>query len=123
VAADVHHPVSQQWLDAHIASGGQCAVPTLVLAEVAGAISRRTGEARLGQAALKVLLRLPGLRVVSVERRLGLEAAQLAADLGLRGADAIYVALAQRLSVPLITWDQEQRDRTLGRVVALTPMP
>ena len=29
--------------------------------------------------------------------------AQLAADLGLRGADAVYVALAQQLEVPLIT--------------------
>jgi predicted nucleic acid-binding protein len=93
-----------------------------VLAEVAGAISRRTTEPRLGQAALKMLMRLPGLRIVPVERRLGLSAAQLAVDLGLRGADSVYVALTQQLKVPMVTWDQEQLDRTSGIITAGPPM-
>ena len=122
VSADVHHPVSQTWLEAFVGGGGQCVAPVLLLAEVAGAIPRRTAEARLGQAALKMLLRLPALRIVNVERRLGMSAAQLAADLGLRGADAVYVALAQQLKVPLVTWDQEQLDRTSGIITAHQPM-
>jgi len=117
VSADVHHPVSETWLETFVGGGGQCVAPVLLLAEVAGAISRRTTEARLGQAALKLLLRMPALRIVNVERRLGTSAAQLAADLGLRGADAVYVALARQLKVPLITWDQEQLDRT-GSIIA-----
>jgi len=121
VSADVHHPLSQTWLESFVSSGGQCVAPVLLLAEVAGAISRRTTEARLGQAALQMLLRLPALRVVSVERRLGMSAAQLAADLGLRGADAVYVALAQQLKVPLVTWDQEQLDRTSSVITARQP--
>jgi predicted nucleic acid-binding protein len=121
VAADAHHPLSQTWLEAFVGNGGQCVAPVLLLAEVAGAISRRTAEARLGQAALKMLLRLPALRIVNVERRLGMSAAQLAADLGLRGADAVYVALAQQLKVPLFTWDQEQIDRTGSVITARQP--
>ena len=121
VSTDVHHPLSQTWLESFVSSGGQCVAPVLLLAEVAGAISRRTTEARLGQAALQMLLRLPALRVVSVERRLGMSAAQLAADLGLRGADAVYVALAQQLKVPLVTWDQEQLDRTSSVITARQP--
>jgi len=66
---------------------------------------------------MQMLLRMPALRIVHVERRLGMSAAQLAADLGLRGADAVYVALAQQLTVPLITLDQEQLDRT-GSVIS-----
>ena len=46
---------------------------------------------------------------------------QAAADLGLRGADAVYVATAQALHLPLLTWDDDQRDRA-GRVIgAFTP--
>jgi predicted nucleic acid-binding protein len=121
VSADVHHSISQKWLEAFVAGGGQCVAPVLLLAEVAGAISRRTTEPRLGQAALKLLLRMPALRIVNVERRLGMSAAQLAADLGLRGADAVYVALAQQLKVPLITWDQEQIDQTSSVIAARQP--
>jgi predicted nucleic acid-binding protein len=117
VSADAHHALSQKWLETLVSHGGQCVAPVLLLADVAGAISRRTTEARLGQAALKLLLRMPALRMVNVERRLGLGAAQVAAELGLRGADAVYVALAQQLNVPLITWNQEQIDRT-SRVIA-----
>ena len=122
VPADACHPTSQKWLEAFVGGGGQCVAPVLLLAEVAGAISRRTTEPHLGQAALKMLIRLPALRIVPVERRLGLGAAQLAGDLGLCGADAIYVALAQQLKVPLITWDQEQLSRTSGIITARQPM-
>ena len=121
VSADVHYPVSETWLETFVGSGGQCVAPVLLLAEVAGAISRRTTEARLGQAALKMVLRLPASRIVNVERRLGMSAAQLAADLGLRGADAIYVALAQQLKAPLVTWDQEQLDRTSSVIISRQP--
>jgi hypothetical protein len=62
---------------------------------------------RLATRALKLLLHLPGLRLVALDRRLGKANAQLAASAGLRGADAVYAALAQHLSIPLVTWDDE----------------
>jgi len=68
-----------------------------------------------------MLLRLPALRIVSVERRLGMSAVQLAVDLGLPGVDAVYVALAHQLKVPLITWDQERLDRTSSVITARQP--
>ncbi len=36
------------------------------------------------------------------------EAASLAAELGLRGADSVYVAVASRLDIPLATLDADQ---------------
>gem|GEM_PF-3592889 len=57
----------------------------MLLAEVAGAIARRTGAPELGRRALEGLLRFPGLRLVTVDRHLGQEMARLAADLQLRG--------------------------------------
>jgi predicted nucleic acid-binding protein len=121
VPQDVHHLVSRRWLERHVAGGGLLVAPVLLLAEVAGAISRRTREPRLANQAVESLLRVPDLRLVSVDPRLGREAARLAADLHLRGADAMYVALAHHLNVPLVTWDREQRDRAASLIMVHTP--
>jgi predicted nucleic acid-binding protein len=56
------------------------------------------------------------LRVVAIDRRLGQTTARLAADLGFRGADAAYVAVAQYLGIPLLTWDEDQTERS-GKVI------
>jgi len=72
-------------------------------------------------AALAHLLGLRALRLVPIDRRLAELAMQLAADLGLRGADAIYVATAHALRVPLVTLDQDQLSRTAAWVTARMP--
>jgi predicted nucleic acid-binding protein len=112
---DAHHSISQIWLEQHLASDLVVA-PALLLAEVAGAISRRTASPRLARRVTDSLLALPGLQLVAVDSQLGVAAARLAADLRLRGADAIYVALARHLQLTLVTWDDEQAERG-GRVV------
>ena len=48
-------------------------------------------------------------------------AAEVAADLRLRGADAVYVAAARLLRVPLVTWDREQQQRAGAVVVVQMP--
>ena len=65
-----------------------------------------------------MLLRLTELRLVPLDSRLGRSAAQLAAEIVLRGADAVYVATAHHLNVPLVTWDREQQARA-DRLVAV----
>ncbi len=37
------------------------------------------------------------------------------------GADALFVASAELLDVPLVTWDREQRERAGNRVTCITP--
>jgi len=37
-------------------------------------------------------------------------------------ADAVYVALAEQLQIPLVTWDREQRERGGQRIVAQEPL-
>ena len=54
---------------------------------------------------------LPRLRLIEIDQPIILEAARLAADLGLRGADSIYVAVAVRLNLPLVTLDEDQKTR------------
>lgn len=118
---DAHHAPTRQWFESRERAGALLVVPALMPAEVAGAITRRINDGRRARIAIERLLRLPELRVVALDRRMGERAADLAADLGLRGADATYVAVARHLELPLVTWDREQRDRAGGTITTVTP--
>ena len=101
--------------------GEMIAVPTIVLAEISGALARSSGDVEKGLAANRMVQRLYFVRFVSVDARLGHLGAVTASTYRLRGCDALYVALALRLGVPLITWDREQRERGSGIIQAMTP--
>jgi predicted nucleic acid-binding protein len=121
VDEDIHHEPSRTWLAGRVEEGTTIAAPALLLAEVAGAIARRTNRSELATRALSLLQRLPRMRLVPVEMELAQLAGRLAGDLGLRGADALYVSLAQRLGVPLVTWDRDQRERSAATIDVRTP--
>ena len=116
VPQDTFHSPVRGWMAANLAAGTEMLAPSLLLAEVAGAISRRTGDASLAQRAIAHLENLPGLRLVEMDRTLLDESAQLAAELGLRGADSVYVAVASHLNIPLATLDSDQRERASCRI-------
>ncbi len=124
LTADSSHAASYAWLDRHTAAGGWVISPSILLTEVAAAISRRLGPPVGTQAALRAasaISRLPQARFVPMDASLMGEATDVAANLGLRGADSIYVAAARRLGLPLLTWDNEQLTRTAGIITALHP--
>ena len=111
VTRDPHHLAAAGWLAGATAADDLLASPALVLAEVAGPIGRMTGKPGLARRAVTQLLRIRGFRLVAVDHELANGAARLAGDLRLRGADAVYVALARRLGVSLVTLDGEQIER------------
>jgi predicted nucleic acid-binding protein len=111
VPHDVHHVTSRAWLMRHVSDGGLVIAPSVLLPEIAGAVARRTGVPRLAHRAVEAVLGLPALRLIAVDETLARTAARLAARLRLRGTDAIYVAAAATLRLPLMTWDVEQRER------------
>ena len=121
VPADAHHDPSRRWMSAQVAQGEPVAAPLLVLAEVAGAVARRTGLSELGAQAVSLMQHLPNARLVAIDEELAQLGARIAAELRLRGADALYLALARRLGIPLVTWDQEQRERGRPLVAVLNP--
>ena len=118
---DLQHQVSRAWLRQHLRAGGALIAPMLLLSEVAGAVTRRSGDSALGRLALDRLIALQQLRLVPLDARLGILSAQLALELHLRGADAVYVALADQLQIPLVTWDREQRERGAQRIDVRQP--
>jgi predicted nucleic acid-binding protein len=121
VSHEPHHEASARWLAGHVAGGGLVIAPALLLPEVAGAVARRTGRPRLGRLAIRAVLRLPALRLLALDEPLARAAASIAARLRIRGADAVYIAAAAELRLPLVTWDVEQRDRARAVVDVLAP--
>jgi predicted nucleic acid-binding protein len=115
VPQDEFHEAVKKWMKDQRKAGAQFVSPSLLLAEVAGAVSRRTTKS-LGRKAIQDLQSLPGLRIAEMDRTLMQEAAVLAAELGLRGADSVYVAVAKQLGVPLLTLDSDQKQRAKTRV-------
>jgi predicted nucleic acid-binding protein len=75
-----------------------------------------------GRRAVADIIGDPAFRIVPIDQALAEAAARHAADLFLRGADAVYVALAERLGVPLITWDNEQLARAAAVIDARVPI-
>jgi len=118
---DIHHVASRAWLANATRSTEILVVPAILPAEVSGAIARRVGQPSLGRQAVEQIMRFPTLRLVAVDQRLGRLAADLAADHQLRGADALYVAVAQRLGASLVTWDREQLARAPKSIKAHSP--
>ncbi len=121
VPGDEHHAASRRWLAARVSGGEGVVSPALVLPEGAGAIARRTNFADLGNRAAAMMEKLPNVRLVPIDGPLADRAARLAAELRLRGADAVYLAVSYRLGIPLVTWDQEQLTRGGRATSVLTP--
>ena len=118
---DAHHALSDAWFRGMEETRQLFFGPYLLLPEVCGAISRRTGDSQAAEQIMRRLAHLSVLQLLPLDRGLAIRAARLAAELRLRGADAVYVATAQALGVPLVTWDGELLERTAPAVEVRKP--
>lgn len=95
--------------------------PTLVLPEIAAAISRGQNDPELARQFASALRRLPHLVLVPLDAALAQQALDAAALHRLRGCDAVYVAAAQRFACPLVTLDRQQYERSQAAVKTYYP--
>lgn len=96
-------------------------VPVLLLVEIAGVISRERRDPIAGRLAVEALRAQPHIRLITLDEFLAQEAADIAADYALRGADAVYVAVARHYNCALVSLDREQRERGTTVVTTRTP--
>jgi predicted nucleic acid-binding protein len=96
-------------------------VPTLLLPEIASAVARASTDSPGALQYARASAELPHLTFVSLTLALARQAAELAAGHGLRGADAVYLAVARRYGTTLVSRDDEQRAR--GSAVAMCQTP
>jgi len=85
--------------------------PTLLLVEVAAAIGRVFNNPAQGIALSQALRLLPGNTWIPLDDGLADEASRLGAEQRLRGADAVYAAVARRYRTTLVTVDRQQIER------------
>lgn len=101
--------------------GTPIVVPTLLLPEVAAAVSRGREDPRLAREFAATLGRLPGLVLVPLDAPLARVAADVAAAHRVRGSDAVYAAVALRFGAILVTLDRQQRERLAGVLTTCAP--
>ncbi len=75
--------------------------------EILSSMQRKTGDSSVTMKAMAIAKSLPAAKYVTIDQRLYASQESFVALLGLKGADAIYVAIANRYKAPLITFDQE----------------
>jgi len=95
--------------------------PILLLVEVAAAVARAFDDADRAVALAEALRGLPNQTLVPLDEASADRAVVLAATARLRGADAVYAAVAQQYGTTLITLDRQQLDRLSPLVSTALP--
>ncbi len=115
------HEISRKVLGLLHARGASIILPNLVLVEVAGAISRTRGNHAQAEAFAASLSRLPNVTFAPLDKLYAHLAQTLAAQHGLRGADAVYAAVAKQAASTLITLDNEHLTRLTDIITTCIP--
>ena len=109
--AETHSAASRAFLEFAQQQEVPLFCPTLLLVEVAAAVARVFGDPERAVALARALRGLSNQTLVPLDDALADRAARLAAMARLRGADAVYAAVAQHYSTTLVTLDRQQLDR------------
>ncbi|MGD8626952.1 MAG: PIN domain-containing protein [Anaerolineae bacterium] len=117
-----HYPTSHQFLQQIRAQQCNLFCPTLVLPECAAAIARPTADARLAEELVSLVETFPRLQFMPLDLSLARRAGEIAREYRLRGADSVYVSVAEVSDSVLIAWDAELLERGTDVVTAMTPL-
>jgi len=98
-----------------VLSGRNVAVmPYSVLVEVVAAIKRRTGSESLAMQVKQELLNIEAISFVILDDKSAVEAADLAAETGVSGMDALLIQVAKEFGTELISFDEEMMSKVVS---------
>jgi len=120
-AEEVHYLVSRRFLQQARAHDTSLFCAILVLPECAAAVARPTGDSALAEELVVLVEGFPGLHLIALEASLAHRAVRIATAHCLRGADSVYIAVAEAFNAALITWDTEMLERGSDVVETRTP--
>jgi predicted nucleic acid-binding protein len=115
------HDASRAFLQALAGKPVIVILPTLIYPELSGAVSRLSQNPALAIDSLRTLDLLPNLNVIPLDEHLARKAAVVACEGGMKGSDAVFVAVAERFESVLVSLDRQQRLRSPSAVRVLTP--
>jgi predicted nucleic acid-binding protein len=95
--------------------------PTLLLVEVAAAIARIFNDTQRGITMSQAIFGLPGQIWIPLDEAQAQVSVKLAAAQRLRGADAVYAAVAQHYGATLVTRDHQQQQRLRPILPVVSP--
>jgi predicted nucleic acid-binding protein len=118
--SDLHHSRARELVRSLLQNQNETVrIPNLALIEIAGTISRVTRSSILANKSVRILEAL-GIEVHDLDEPLSKLSTELASQLAIKGADAVYVALARDLADSLVTFDKQQCERAAKIVDVLT---
>jgi predicted nucleic acid-binding protein len=115
------HAASLQLLVAIQERGDPVMMPTLVIPEITAAVARVSEDSVGALEYAKATAARTHFWLVTLTAATARQAAELAATYRLRGADAVYLAVAHRYGTTLVSRDEEQRTRGSAVVTCRTP--
>lgn len=115
------HAESLAFLAAIQKGGVPIIVPTLVLPEIGSAVARASDDSAGALQYANATAALPQLTLVPLTSQMARQAVELAVHHRLRGADAVYLAVARRYGTTVVSRDEEQRSRGSAIVTCQTP--
>lgn len=118
---EINHITSSLWVERFTDQGGLLVPPSFFLIEVAAGVSRQTKQPNVSKKAIEDLNNSNVIQFISLDEVLTQAAIDVATTLQLRAGDAIYVALARQLNIPLISWDKEQLQKASTIITTRTP--
>ena len=118
--SDIHHSRARELIHSLLQNENETVrIPNLALVEIAGTLSRVTRSSILANKSIRILEAL-AVEVHELDEPLSKLATELASQLALKGADAVYVALARDLADTLVTFDKQQWERAAKIVDVLS---
>lgn len=121
LSSDAHHSQTVDWFDSWTLHASLIHIPMLCLAELAGALGRQGVELPVIGQTIAELVHRDVYQLHDLDLSTAQFSASIAASAGLKGADAVFVALTASLGLPLVTWDRQQRER--GAIFCRTMTP
>ena len=117
--SDIHNQQVKPVIEKIVRGEIKGVMSALSLAELCGAVRRRTEEATANQVKndMAVLVKKGVVRIIPITNLDAFMASELAISTGLRGADAVIVNAAKEAGCDLFTFDEEIKARAKGVVV------
>lgn len=119
--AESNHAASETFIRLITNKAVEIFAPTLLFVEIGAAVMRRRQDADAGRAISDAVRKLGCIRWVILDDQVAQIATRLAIAHSLRGADAVYAAVATLDHCPLVSLDHEHFSRLAGFMTVLTP--
>lgn len=118
---DRNHVQAANWVNRHLSSGGQLVAPVFLALETGGSVARVSQDKQLARNAALYLYFASFMQLLPIDQALIDDATDIAITFALKGGDSLYVAVAEQLSIPLVTLDQEQLTRPMSIITTIRP--